>query len=217
MTNQRVLPIILLLISGCANQRDTQSTPLIVNDSLKSAYSEFGSEMRKERTQLEFESGETVSNCGQYFAKKSAQSLAESTDNFLAQQDYVICNSLKVVRESAENISLIMNQKPGTELGARLDLRSFRSSLFQRTTEESRTPASVFNQDIITKTYSIQPTIQDWRYVVEVVAIVDSDGNGESDWLVWVTDKSGTGSYDTLQAYLAYNVQQEGLIELTAL
>lgn len=218
MINSRTLLLISLALGGCASHPDAATTPLIIDDYVQAAYDTYDSSMQKSRPPVMFDSGRPATNCKQYFDEKESSAVSEGTSNFLAAQDYVICDTIRAIRESARSeLPADATDDIAATLLNRLDLLSFRSSLFQRTEENQRTLSTVVPGQIITTPYSVQPTIEDWLYAVEVAALVDADDNGEQDWVVWVTDKSGSGSYDTMRAYLAYNVGQEGLIELTEL
>lgn len=218
MINPRPLLLVSLALGGCASHPDAATTPLIVNDHVQAAYDNYQPILQKPRLPVAFDSGRSATNCKKYFDEKASSAVSEGTSNFLAAQDYVICDTLSVIRESARSeLPTDATDDIAAALLNRLDLQSFRSSFFQRTDENRRTLSTVAPGQFTTTPYSVQPTIEDWLYAVEVVALVDADNNGEQDWVIWVTDKSGSGSYDTLRAYLAYNVGQEGLIELTAL
>lgn len=218
MMNPRTLFLLSLALGGCASHPDAATTPLIVHDHVQAAYDNYQSNMQKSRPPVTFDSGRSATNCKQYFDEKESSAVSEGTSNFLAAQDYVICDTIRAIRESARSeLPADATDDISADLLNRLDLQSFRSSFFQRTDENQRTLNTVVPGQITTTPYSVQPTIEDWLYKVHVVALVDADNNGEQDWVVWVTDKSGSGSYDTLRAYLAYNVDQEGLIELTEL
>lgn len=217
MINTRLLLVLTISIVGCSANQHIRNAPLIVDAGVESAYTNYKASMQKIRPPLEFGSTQVATNCREYLTEKTASSISENTSNFFVAQRYVICDTLNAIHNSANNRISIEVDKVAKELLARLDLRSFRSSLFQRTDDVIRTLEDVAPGSVSVSNYSARAALDDWEYVVKVVAFIDADDNGVEDWLVWVKDKAGTGSYDSLNAYIAYNVRQNGLIELTAL
>lgn len=217
MMNIRLLLALATVFTGCASNQHIDGEPLIVDRRVESAYIDYNSSMQETRPPVEFDSTEVATNCREYLEEKAVSSISENTNNFLVAQSYVICDILNAIRHSAPIRVSSGVDEAAKALLTRLDLRSFRSSLYQRTEDAKRTLVEVVPGSIHTSNYSVSAALDDWEWVVKVVAFIDADNNGVEDWLVWVKDKSGSGSYDSLNAYIAYNVQQSGLIELTKL
>lgn len=217
MMNTRLLLALATVLAGCASNDHIGSTPLIVDLEVESAYLDYHSSMQESRPPVAFDSAAVATNCREYLEEKAASAISENSSNFLAAQSYVICDTLKAIRHSADMRVSSGVDEAANELLTRLDLRSFRSSLYQRTDDAKRTLAELLPGSVSTSNYSVRAAVDDWEYVVKVVAFIDADDNGNEDWLIWVKDKAGTGSYDSLNAYIAYNVPQDGLIELTKL
>lgn len=217
MMNIRLLLALATVFTGCASHQHIGDEPLIVDQGVESAYADYNTSMQEARPPVEFDSTEVATNCREYLEEKTVSSISENTNNFLVAQNYVICDTLNAIRHSAPIRVSSGEDEAAKALLARLDLRSFRSSLYQRTEDAKRTLVEVVPGSINTSNYSVRAALDDWEYVVKVVAFIDVDDNGIEDWIVWVKDKAGSGSYDSLNAYIAYNVQQSGLIELTKL
>lgn len=210
------LALTVIALTACASPQTT-TTPVIVYEPLQQAYTAYTSTMNEQLPPVAFESGDVATTCDQYLELKQSSSVTENTANFVAAQDYVICESVEIIKKSADNkIKISADIAASRALAERLDLRSFPSSLYQRTDNNAYT-LEALSLDPLQKTqFSVKPSIESWHYELRVVARLEADGNGEEDWLVWLTDRAETGSYNILKPFIAYNVNA-GLIELSPL
>lgn len=206
----------VIALTACASSQTT-TTPVVVYEPLQQAYTAYTSTMNERLQPVAFESGDVATDCDQYLELKQSSSVTESTENFVAAQDYVICESVDIIRNSADNkIKIAADITASQVLAERLDLRSFPSSLYQRTDNHGYTLEALSLEPLRKTQYSVKPSIESWHYELRVVARLEADGNGEEDWLVWLTDRSETGSYNILEPFIAYNVN-DGLVELSPL
>lgn len=205
-----------LVTSGCTWKKNATQTPVMVDADVIFAYSDYEHTMKKARTPLEFDFGRSATNCKEYFEYRKVSTVTETSRNFVAAQEYVICETIQLIRKSQNNKTDIRNDVDfSDDMLSKIDLRSFRSSLFQRTDDEHYTLDKLFPGPHKTTPYNVQPSIEDWNYQVQIVARIDANNNGKEDWLVWVRDTAESGSYDTLQAWIAYDIDNSVLIELS--
>lgn len=211
------LPVALGLIAGCTSLSEHSTAPKIVFDPVAAAYTDYSETLAQPGTPVAFDSGKEATACQQCLSYKETAALSETTEKLKAAQEYIICDTVAIIRKAADNpVSLSPEPRIAEALAERLDVSSYPSSLFQRTDETKRTLAALSDGPMQLSRYSVQPAIPGWVYEVHVVARLDADGNGEEDWLVWLTDRAEAGSYDVMQAFIAYDVG-EGAIGLTGL
>lgn len=135
----------------------------------------------------------------------------ETGANFLVAQEYLICDTLNAIEQaSTTNDTRITKNTTfdgGKQLANRIDLRTFRSSFYQRVDDAQYTLATMPN--VTTEKYAAISDDNDWFYELRIIARLDLNDNGKEDWLIWLTDKAKTGSYNTLSGLVAYDVTDD--------
>lgn len=116
----------------------------------------------------------------------------------------MICDSVAVLQkaQAAPRAEAVY----GEALARQLDFRTFPSSLHQRTTDASFTLENLASEPLQTDRYTATLDSPDWFIRLELVAIADIDGDGRTDGLVWFTDESKTGTYLSVQALVAPDI-----------
>lgn len=100
----------------------------------------------------------------------------------------------------------------GLALKTRLDLRSVRSSLGPRLDEAHFRLADFRELPLDTDSSGVGFEDTEWRFRIEVAATADLDHNGREDWILWLTDRSRTASYQDQQVLIAWNPGSAGLV-----
>ena len=176
--------------------------------------SNFDEVMLERRPELQLNDGSSVQNCRDYLDLDSGVDVSESVENITRSADYRICDTLRALK-SADPVSqpYRSNVAAGEVLRNRLDLRSFRSSLGPASSRyhtfaqiEEELPVRVEGDSVILES-------DDWYLHLEVVARADVNGDGNEDWLVWLTDEARSGNYRGYDVLVIDHVAREGLLE----
>lgn len=212
------LPLALVLSLGaCASTPDAGDRMLILDSGLQAGYSDYAASMSAPRTPMTTTTGATVASCNEYLAAGNRIDLDAPPHNAAASLEYVVCDSLAALRDANPVTDPTAGDAIGQALAERLDLRSFRSSMHQRTTDEAFTLQALVDQPLKVGAHAVELDSPDWYFKVEAVAIADIDSSGQPDWLVWVVDQSREGTYLTLQPLVVQDPGQDGLLTATPL
>lgn len=208
-----------LSLAACAGMGPRGGEVVILNPELRVASADHAATMAAARSPLMMASGMTVSTCGEYLAVRDGdgQDIAPAPDNRLASLEYVVCDSLSALRRASPVATTAVDAGMGEALATRLDLRSFRSSWHQRTTDEAYTLQAVADHPLTFGPYTAELDTPDWYYKLEVVAVADVDASGRPDWLIWVVDQSRKGTYLTVAPLLIHDPAANGLLQATPL
>lgn len=213
----RILPHVLsavtVLLSGCVAQSKVPDVVILLNDDAAKAVSRYSEAVSKKRVPVEFDSGEKADSCESYMRLAAKSTLKEDVANQLGKSEYLMCDILDIVGNRkiiAGDIHITTAY--GTALASRLDLRTFPSSLFQMLDENKYTLAQLNARAVKTTTTSVSSETDEWRYRLELVAVLDVDKNGKLDWVMWLSDESKPGNYRGYQTLIAYDVAQSGVI-----
>lgn len=201
-----------LLLVACASTSTTGEEVMIFDPELRSAHADYAEAMATPRTPMTMTSGATVSSCGEYLAQRDQVDVAPTPDNRIASLEYVICDSLFVLQDALPVADGIVGSDMGQALATRLDLRSFRSSRHQRTTDEAFTLQAVSDHPLDVGAYAAELNSPGWYFKLEVVAVADFDASGRPDWLIWVVDQSLKGTYLTVAPLIVHDPGAHGLL-----
>src|SRR5690606_33024129 len=114
-------------------------------------------------------------SCNEYLAHRSHAGVASVPENSTASLDYLLCDSVAALHGALPAPLDGAAPALGSALADRLDLRSFRSSRHQRTTDEAHTLRAVTDQPLDTDAYSAAVDSPGWYFKLEVVAVADID------------------------------------------
>ena len=208
-----VLSALTVLLSGCAAPDTVRNVVTLLNDDVAKAVSRYGDAVSKKRVPVEFDSGEKADTCESYTRLAEKSTLKEDVANQLGKSEYLMCDVLAIVGSRKTTAGDIHKTTAyGTALASRLDLRSFPSSLFQMLDENKYTLAQLNANTVKTTTTSASSETAEWRYRLELVAVLDVDKNGKPDWVLWLSDESKPGNYRSYQTLIAYDVTGSGVI-----
>lgn len=194
----KALALAALLAAGCAHGHKSQGRasdgPELVSEPLRAALARPAEAMTAARTRLTLQSGVVVSTCDAYLrARRAGAEVSESTDARLASSEYLVCDALDAVR-CADHGAGGGHAAFGDELAARLDLREIPSSLGPRLDERVHTLAAL-GEPLRKSATEVGVLSADWTFALRLAAVADVDGDGKSDWVVWMTDEARTSTY----------------------
>jgi len=171
--------------------------------------------MEKERQGLVFQNQKIATNCSTYVQLKAISPIQESPTNMNTSKEYLNCDALKILKTSRPvdkttktNKKLIIKA-----LASKFDLRSFRSSLHQRTNQNSYTLKSLFPNDKLISKNSIHLKTKDWSYKIELIASVLINNNKKPDWVLWLYDEALQGNYRGYQTLVLIDPDSNKMIK----
>lgn len=179
---------------------------MIFNRNLFSAYQHRAKTLSKTRTELLFDNGSTANDCSSYLALSHGHELDESVNNQSVKSEYLVCDALNLLSGAMNLAYRDANRTDyGKQLAAKLDLRSFPSSLYQMSNADKHTLNSLFPRQVNTKGNTAILKTNDWTFKLEVVASALLDNNKQADWIVWLSDEANTGNYRAYTTLIIYN------------
>lgn len=207
-----VLSVVAVLLTGCVAQSKVPDVVILLNNDATKAISRYSEAVSKKRVPVEFDSGEKADTCESYMRLAAKSTLKEDVANQLGKSEYLMCDVLAIVGNRKTIAGDIHKTSAyGTALASRLDLRTFPSSLFHML-DEKRHTLTQLNAKAVTTTTSASSETDDWRYRLELVAVLDVDKNGKLDWVLWLSDESKQGNYRSYQTLIASDVTESGVI-----
>lgn len=205
MNNPTVFLLSLVGIGGCCDGAEKNFLH-VYDDALSIAYADKKSAMEKSRSTLMFQSGAKVDNCSAYFALATHEPIAEDAINQRIKSEYLICDALTLLDQASIQWKMPpVNEALGKDLLTRLDLRSFPSSLFMKTTKTHFTLQNLYPDDSYADAATASYSTADWIFTVKVVAVADLNHNQQPDWIVWVADEAVTGNYRAYSTVVIYD------------
>lgn len=202
-----------IFIIGCFISDSLAGGPSESGD-LSAQLDDYDEVMTQSRPGLQFSDGSTARNCRQYLEAWNNAEVSEGVANRGRSAEYRICDTLRALK-SAGPVNQPYNPgvPSGDVLRNRLDLRSFRSSLGPATSRyhtlaqiEAKLPVRVDGNSVVVES-------DDWYLHLEMVARADIDGDGNEDWLVWLTDEAIDGNYRGYGVLVINYVARVGLLE----
>lgn len=190
-----------LALAACATTNHDPAVT-VLNPALGSSMAGYAAAMAAPRAPMSYASGATVASCREYLAVPDRRDIAPLPDNSVASLDYVTCDSLAVLRDALPVAYGALPGDIGEALANRLDLRSFRSSRHQQTTDQAYTLQAIASAPLKIRRHTAELDTPDWYFKLEVVAVADIDHSGQPDWLIWVVDQSRKGTYLAVQPLL---------------
>ena len=205
---------LILLISACDRNGNSNAVIEIYRTDVYSALSNYDAELTKARNQLGFEDGSSVSHCDGYIKASQTSRIGEGVNNMIIRDEYLMCDVLALVGKSRK--LQVKDKSEYTEaLANKLDLKSFRSSLRPRMDDKTRTLAKLVTlpDKLVIDGEKVSIVSDNWHFALVHVASGDINNNGKPDWIIWVVDEAKVGNYRGYDTLVAYDVDLgEGLI-----
>lgn len=221
MPSKKVVFLFCVFVSGsCSSQTLQYTKPMhtksgvhIFDKKLAVAFSDLDKTMAVSRSPVQLQPDITASNCKDYLAHISNHPIVEGAANFMVASEYLTCAAVGMLIKATPQLTARYHpQSYGQELYARLDLSSFPTSFGPRLDPQHQTFKSFGNTSFHTAKYALVYDTADWHLSLRVVATADVDGNGQADWLVWLTDEAKTGNYRGYNQVIILNPTREGLL-----
>lgn len=216
MTWKLILAVTVIAFqAACQTRIDAPVAVTIYGDGVLNGVKQYSETIHKKRAAIEFESGLAAETCDAYSRLIKGAAPKEGVSNQIAKSDYLVCDALEIIgnkkyREGARESAY------GRLLAARLDLRSFSSSLFQVLGEKKFALMHFDASAVKTDSTSVTYETPGWHYKLEIVAVLDLNNNGKPDWVMWLADEAKLGNYRNYQTLVAYDVATEGVIRATS-
>lgn len=198
-----------LTCMGLASCSTSTANPAITifNPELRTAYASYADSWRQQRTELEFDGGHRATDCASYLELFARHDMQETMHNQQVHSEYLPCDVLKLLGSGAKVESVTAVTELGARLAKGLDLRSFSSSLNQRSDADRHTLSSLDPSHLKIDGSTVVLEDEGWHFSMEVVALADVNGNGVADWIVWMADEAKLG---TFRAYFTVLVLDPG-------
>ena len=207
------LLFILITSMGCSSLSKQSKVEGIYNPDLCEACAVYDQTMSMKRTPLRFTSGRVVDNGTDYMQECMISAVDDVTDNYIIHSEYLICLSAYLIRHANKNAKRSYAPSSfGKELFHRLDLQSTPSSMMEQTNSKKWTLSAFALEGMpfdISK-YVVCSDSDEWFLRFEVVANVDINGDGTSDWIIWLTDEAIHGTYRVYWAIVIYSPSRSG-------
>ncbi len=199
------------LLLACQGRQEGVVAGAVYNVELATALQQYQESFNKKRATLTFDSGATAQTCDEYLRLMATTVLKEDVNNQLAKGEYLLCEALAMMGDKKLSAGR-QGATFGQTLAARLDVRSFPSSLFQMLDEQKYSLNQLDAKAIKTDNTAVISETEEWRYRIELVATLDVNNNGKADWLLWLADEAKTGNYRQYQTLVIYDVSDTGLL-----
>ena len=202
-----LLATALLTLSACASTGNIGPTIQIFDEDLRQVFENFDRTMSEPRSPLALRSGGNISTCHDYLQHSARVDRAEPAQ-MVALQEYVVCDSVALLQRALPVPETRIDA--GAAIATRLDFRTFPSSRGPRTSDDAFSFQTLVDAPLAIETNAAMLDSDEWYLRIERVAAADFDGNGQEDWLLWVSDDSHVGTYQTFHALLIQNVTATG-------
>lgn len=204
-----VVCVLSACLVGCQSQKEASDADAVYNAQVAHALQHKQENDSKRRTTIAFESGATAQTCGEYLRLVGGSALKEGVNNQQAKGDYLLCEVLALVGNRKLGPAR-MDIAFGQSLATRLDIRSFSSSLFQMLDEKKYTLSHIDVKAVKAESTSVTYETRDWYYRLELVATLDVNNNGKTDWVLWLADEAKSGNYRQYQTLIVLDVSDSG-------
>ncbi len=188
--------IIFCLLFGCSVQTIEQNKAgLVFDESIFDQYQMYDKSIISNRLELLFESGKIVQNCAEYFPESESGKISEDINNKIASQEYLICDTLRLLKNSRLNLAKGNAGDIGNSLYEKLDLRTLRSSLSPVLEEDKFHLKGLTDMEFKVGPDSVELIDSEWELGFKVIAFADFDNDGDGEILVWMYDRSLNNTY----------------------
>lgn len=208
MNNVLLALTLSLSLFSCDSGKKDSFTTKVYNSNVASSLINSDKELSATRTELGFTSGRKVNHCADYIKEIANSKINEGVNNQLIKSEYLICDVLMLLVDKSYSIVKANNGSVDL-LAAKLDLRSFPSSLGPRLDDKSYTLKSVSGNKLIINEGHVIYNTEEWQYRIELIAVSDINNNKKDDWVLWFSDESKEGNYRGYQTLVIYDIYSE--------
>ncbi|MBS0425484.1 MAG: hypothetical protein JSR71_13990 [Proteobacteria bacterium] len=128
------ITLCFVIVGGCFAAEVTKQNLRILSPVVQDALLRVENTLSSKRNPLEFTSGDIATTCNDYFRLKQKYEVRESVNNTRVAQDYILCDTLRILTASKESAFADSGiSSPGDALANNLLVDSYSSSLYQKT------------------------------------------------------------------------------------
>lgn len=181
-----------------------------ISPELATALQDLKTALYTPKTPLTFDNGAAARNCAEYSHLLTSHVPEESVRNAEIRAEYLVCDAIHLI--SNESFLVTRHTLPATAAKAlleRLDLRSFPSSLHNRTTDQSHTLKTLLMSGTVKTTRdSVAIKTDEQFFSLQIAAVISrpaSNGSTkkrQSEWIVWVGDEMKSGNYKSYRTLI---------------
>ncbi|RZJ62464.1 MAG: hypothetical protein EON49_02160 [Acidovorax sp.] len=188
---------------------------VVTHPDLAVALQDLKTSLYRSRTPLAFDNGTSANNCAEYSNLVLTSAPQESVNNASIQSEYLVCDAVSYIASDPFTVELTPPRARtagrAQALFERLDLRSFPSSLHNRTDERAHTLKTLLASGKVTSTGStLEVDTSDQFFALQVVAVVRRPATKGAakprsvEWIVWVTDERKDGNYRSYSTLIVH-------------
>lgn len=179
----------------------------VANPNLLVALQDIRKTLNADRTRLLFENGSHAESCLEYLNLLPKHLPLETLRNSEIRSEYLLCDSVRIISSEP----FVANKKNPTHsiskvLFEKLDLRTFPSSLRNRTDDQNFTLEALFPGVGKFQGSKLEVETAEHFFKLEVVGVVHHGASSAQDWVVWVTDEIKVGNYKSYRTIVVPNV-----------
>lgn len=198
MIKNSVIILLFCLLAGClSNPSQNDEVGFVFDEEVLNQYQAYDKSVAANKLPLLFESGKTVHNCAEYFTEVQSAKVSEGVNNKLVFQEYLICDTLQLLRESKIGFTIgnAINKDLGKLIYQKLDMRTLRSSFAPMLEDNKFLLKDLIGMVFKVKPYLVELDDPEWDFGLHVMAYADFDNDGENEILAWMYDKSKNSTY----------------------
>lgn len=186
-----LLTSILLLIAGCKDTPHATTSYAWLDRDVVGMLQNAPVEADKIRSELRFDDGSSVDTCKAYWSTQAH--LLESTVNFTARSEYLVCDALKLHQRWPAAPQAVDYGKDFS-LCNTLDLTSFSNSLQPRLGGEAKVLREVFQSGVIDSGNRCAFQGEGYNFVLSAILEIEEVSQPRKLW-VWVVDEVTDATY----------------------
>ncbi|MFN3436448.1 MAG: hypothetical protein ACK41V_02020 [Acidovorax sp.] len=179
---------------------------VVTHPDLGVALQDLKTSLYRPRTPLAFDNGASANNCAEYASLVLTSAPQESVNNASIQSEYLVCDAVRYIASEPFTVDPTLPRTRvahrAQALFERLDLRTFPSSLQNRTDDRAHTLKTLLISGKVTLTGdTVEVDTSDQFFALQVIAEVrrpvveGAEKLRPITWIVWVTDESKVGNY----------------------
>lgn len=188
---------------------------VVTHPDLAVALQDLKTSLFRPRTPLAFDNGASANNCAEYSSLVLTSAPQESVNNASIQSEYLVCDAVGYIASEPFTVDPTLPRtrmaRRGQALFERLDLRSFPSSMHNRTDDRTHTLKTLLTSGEVTLTGdTVEVDTSDQFFALQVVAEVRRPAvKGAAKprpiaWIVWVTDERKAGNYRSYSTLIVH-------------
>lgn len=195
---------IFFLLLGCAGSIAPQQQAVIIHDaSLSRLLEAADARWEESREELLLADRKVVTDCESYARSVAGNPPAEESVSRHRAADYLDCDLIALLDDASAGVPTVgPATSRGEWLATHLDLAALEHSLGPRWPESARTLSQAFPDAVETTPLGVSLRDDDWVYALTVLAEADLTGDGKTDWLVHLMDRSLDGTYFDTQLWI---------------